>query len=323
MIRILPVLFLATAAFGGIWPDAIDGWQRKTAEPVKLTDQRVWDEYGLEASERADFTKGGVTAHGTAYRLKDPTSAMAVYQWKHPKGKPTDLSKWGVETSDGGIFLATGNYVLSLEGFRPDEDTFNQILIALPRRDDSALPVLPSYLPKEGLIAGTERYMIGPAALDAFEPKISASAAAFSLSAEAQTARFKSKDGELQMTIFDYPTQQIAKLRLQEFLKVPGVMGKRSGPLVAVIPVPSSPDSAERLLAQVQHRATLTVDAKLPAKDENMGTILTNIFILTGILIGFCVFAGLMFGGFRIFAERFLGAAKPGDAMITLHLEEK
>jgi len=323
MIRRISCLFLAPAAFAGIWPDAIDGWQRMTADPVKVTDQRVWDEYGLEASEKADFEKNGVTAHAIAYRLKDPTSALAVFQWQHPNGKQSDLAKQAIETPDGGVFLAYGNYVLSLEKFRPDTDTFNQILIALPRLDMSAQPTLPGFLPKEGLIAGSERYLIGPASLEKFEPKISVGLAAFSLSAEAQTARFKAKDGEQQLTIFAYPTQQIAKIKLEEFLKVPGVIGKRSGPLVALIPAPTSPDSAERLLALVNHKTTLTFNARTPAKDENMGDILSNIFILTGVLLGFCVFAGAAFGGIRVFAQRFLGASKPGDSMITLHLEEK
>ena len=323
MIRRFPFLLLAPAAFAGIWPDAIDGWQRKLTTPAIVTDMRVWEEYGLEESERADFEKNGVLAHGTAWRLKDPTSALAVYQWQHPKGKPSELAKLAVETPDGGVFLAYGNYVLSLEGFRPGTDTFNQILIALPRLDLSALPSLPGFLPREGLVAGSERYMIGPAGLEKFEPRIPISLAAFSLSAEAQTAKFAARDGEQQLTIFAYPTQQIAKERLAEFLKVPGVIGKRSGPLVALVPAPTSADSAERLLALVNHRVTLTFDQKQLPRDENWGTIIVNIFILTGILIIFCVFAGVAFGGFRVLAQRYFGVSKPGESMITLHLEEK
>jgi hypothetical protein len=323
MIRQLPFLLLAPAAFAGIWPDAIDGWQRKTAIPAAISDKGVWQEYGLEASERADFVKNGITAHGTAWRMKDPTSALAVYQWQHPKGKPSELAKLAVETPDGGVFLAYGNYVLSLEGFRPGTDTFNQILIALPRLDLSALPALPGFLPKDGLVAGSERYLLGPVALEKFEPRIPIGLAAFSLSAEAQTAKFKAPDGEQQLTIFSYPTQQIAKERLEEFRKVPGIMGTRSGPLVALIPAPTSLDSAERLLALVNHRVTLTFNSKQLAKDENMGAILTNIFILTGILLGFCIFAGVAFGGLRVLAQHFFGLAKPGESMITLHLEEK
>ena len=170
MIRTFYYLLLVPAAFAGIWPDAIDGWQRKTPTRVVISDKRVWEEYGLEASERAEFDKSGVAARGTAYRLKDPTSAMAIYQWKHPVGKPSDLAKLAVETPDGGVFLAYGNYVLSIEGFRPGTDTFNQILIALPKLDLSALPSLPGFLPRDGIVAGSERYLIGPATLEKFEP---------------------------------------------------------------------------------------------------------------------------------------------------------
>ena len=100
-------------------------------------------------------------------------------------------------------------------------------------------------------------------------------------------------------------------------------MGKRSGPLVALIPAPTSPDSGERLLALVNHRVTLTFDQNPAMKDENWGSVLTNIFLLTGILLGFCIFAGVAFGGLRVLAQRYFGVAKPGESMITLHLEEK
>ena len=85
------------------------------------------------------------------------------------------------------------------------------------------------------------------------------------MGAEAEIARFRSKGGELDLVIFSYPTPQIARRqRVAEFEKLAGVMAKRAGPLVAVVPFRDSPDQAERLLARVNYQATITWDEYVP-----------------------------------------------------------
>ncbi|MBV9507203.1 MAG: hypothetical protein JO323_19600, partial [Acidobacteriia bacterium] len=95
-----------------------------------------------------------------------------------------------------------------------------------------------------------------------------------------------------------------------------------SGPLIAVILPPADADAAETLLAQVRYEAQITLDERIPKRGENAGEMLLNIFILTGILIVFCIIAGLFVGGFRTVL---LGRRKGADAdpMILLHLEQR
>jgi hypothetical protein len=104
--------------------------------------------------------------------------------------------------------------------------------------------------------------------------------------------------------------------------KIPGADVKRSGPLVAVILSPPDPDAAERLLAQVRYRAEVTLDERVPTLRDNIGNLVVNAFVLTGILLAFCVVSGLAVGGSRVFLRRFRKGEEP-EALTTLHLERR
>ena len=67
MPRILALFLMAAAPLAaGIWPEWFDGWKRVSAAPIALTDQAIWDEYGLETTEQASYEKAGAkfTAFG-------------------------------------------------------------------------------------------------------------------------------------------------------------------------------------------------------------------------------------------------------------------
>jgi hypothetical protein len=88
---------------------------------------------------------------------------------------------------------------------------------------------------------------------------------------------------------------------------------------VAVILSPPDPDAAERLLAQVRFQAEVTRDEYVPTLRDNIGNLVVTAFVLTGLLLVFCVVSGLAFGGFRAFLRRFRKGEDP-DALTTLHL---
>jgi len=197
------------------------------------------------------------------------------------------------------------------------------LLHALPQLDQSSLPVLPGYLPARGLAANSERYVLGPASLARFEPRIPPSVAAFHFSAEAQLGTFDSPAGQMRLAIFSYPTQHIARERVEAFEALPGALVKRSGPLIAVILGPPNADAAERLLAQVRYRASLSWSEFIPNKRDNIGDLITNIFVLTGILLVFALVSGLAFGGLRVLIRRLWYKGEEQDPMIRLHLEDR
>ncbi|MEZ5356703.1 MAG: DUF6599 family protein [Bryobacteraceae bacterium] len=307
----------AASLVAGIWPEQWGVHKRTTLEVLKPPDAAVWQEYGLDAAEHAVYP----TFRATGYRLQDSTAALAVFQWLKPVGASPSTLEENALQSGSRVFLRRGNYVLDLDGFVPAREDLDLLYAQLPRLDHSALPALPGYLPADGLVPGSERYITGPASLAKFYPGIAPSLAAFSLGAEAQVGRFRTPAGELALGIFSYPTPQIARDKAAEFQKA--AVAKRTGPLVAVIVNPASADEAEKLLAKVNYKAAVIWNEGALKPEMNAGDLLIAIFVLIGVLIGFAVLGGAGFAGIRIAIRRMLGKETDEETTLTLHLKDK
>ena len=321
------LLLLPTLAAAAIWPDQIGTFHRVSTHPATPTaDQAIWDEYGLREGETAQYEGDGQKFTATAYRFQDPTGAMGAFDWLRPAdSKPSAVARLGAETSTGSI-LAHGNYVLGFEGYRPAAPFLTTVIEGLKQVDNSPLPALVGYLPSQDLVPNSERYVEGPAALRKFDPGIPPSTAAFHLSAEAQIGSFRGvpsgPGGDLKLAIFSYPTPQIAMRQTGQFQQIAGAMVKRSGPLVAVILSPPSPDAAERLLSLVRYQADITLDERVSTRRDNIGNLVINAFVLIGILLVFSLVGGLAFGSVRAFLRRG-GRGEAADALIVLHLHDR
>lgn len=313
------LLLLPTLACAAIWPDPLGAFHRvsgKAATPAG--DQAIWAEYGFREGETAQYEGAGEKFTATAYLFQDPTGAMAAFEWlRSEDSTPSALAKLAAESPTGSI-LAHGNYVLRFEGYHPATLLVTTVIEGLRQVDNSPLPALKDYLPTEGLVPNSERYIEGPAALQKFDPGIPPSTAAFHLSAEAQLGVFQG----MKLAIFNYPTPQISMQQTAEFQKIAGAMVKRSGPLVAVILSPPDADAAEKLLSLVRYQADVTLDERVTTRRDNIGNLVINAFILIGILLAFSTVGGLAVGGVRAF----LHSGRRGeaaDAMITLHLQDR
>lgn len=303
-----------------ILPDAFGAYHRDSSAQPTIANRDLWDEYGLREYESGIYENGAAKVTVTAYQLQDPTGAMAAFDWIRPKSaKPSKAGDYAAETADE-LMLVRGNYVLDFQGAKPTDLEIATLAGKLPLMDTTALPTLPGYLPGQDLVANSERYIQGPVGLAQFDSLIPPSVAAFRYSAEAVLGTYHRAKGDDTLAIFNYPTPAIARERLTEFENVQGAMAKRAGPLVAVVVKPADPDLAERILAQVQYRVDITMQEHIPTRRDNIGNLVINAFILTGILLVFCVVAGLGVGGFRILRRRGKGDADP-EGVIRLHLE--
>ena len=307
--------FLLVAALplgAAILPDQIGDFHK--GETKSLTakdaaqDAALYQEFGVTAGEQAQYTSGQKRFTASAWRLHDSTGALGLFEARRPAdATPAKLAALSAKTPDGAIF-AYGNYVFQVSGEVPEQKDLELLFAQLPQLDNAPLP--PGYLPQDGLIPNSERYILGPASLARFEPRIAPSLAAFHLGAEAQLARYRTPKGDLSLVVFNYPTPNIARERLEEFSKIAGALAKRSGPLVAVIVQPRDADAAERVLAGVRYEANLTPNEKVPVNQGLlMYKLFLNVFVLTGVLGALSIIVGIGFGGFRILRKKF---GKPG-----------
>ena len=317
----LCLLLLPGLLGAAIWPDPIGSFHRTSSAPVTLQDRPLWDEYGLKESESARYEHGTESFTATGYRFQDTTGAMAAYQWQRPASSaPSKLAPMAAETKDG-AWVVHGNYLLVFQGHKPDPADLAAVSDGLRNVDTTVLPPLTGYLPSQGLVANSERYITGPDALQKFAPAVPPSVAGFHFGAEAQMGTFHSPKGDMPLAIFNYPTHQIAMQKEGEFAKVPGAMVKRSGPLVAVVLSPPDADAAERLLSQIRFEANVTRDEYVPTRRDNIGNLVINAFELIGILLAFAVVSGFALGGYRALRRRSRGGEE-ADALLTLHIDQ-
>ena len=320
------ILLLALAAStlqAGIFPEQWWEFKRTSLTKVQPDDAMVWSEFGLQEAERATYEDAKVKFTATGWRVNDSTAAMAVFQWQRPQGwKPSKLTDLALEKGNNAYFTF-GNYVILLEGHIPDEETRQILFVQLPRLERAPLPILTTYLPTEGLEPNSERYVLGPVSLERFEPRVPPSIAAFHLGAEAQIGRYSTPGGTATLAIFSYPTPAIAKKQVVEFEKLNGVMAKRTGPMVALLIGAANPDAAERLLAKVNYKASISWDETSKNTGPNMGDVILTAFKFVGLLILFTLVLGAILAGVKAFGRRYLGWEKEDEAMLTLHIDDR
>jgi hypothetical protein len=300
---ILPLVF-AVSVRAAVWPQQIGKNELKSEQPVRITaDRDLWDEYGFVSATEGDY--GSFQA--TAYRFKDATDAFAAGQWLAVSNP---------------VSAVAGNYVITCNGRCPR--TQELVEVPLPSQRHSEIPLVWAYLPSKGFIAHSGRYALGPVGLKQFAPQIPAAAAAFELGTEVTTARYRTPKGEEQLILMSFPISQMARQQVAELRKVPGAAIRQTGPLVAIIPSPQDPVAVDRLLSQINYQAQVNRDEQPPPKvtAQSVANMVLSILKLAGLLILFCLFAGLGFAGVKVVRKR-LGYENAGEAMIVLHLVDR
>jgi hypothetical protein len=288
MLRYLVLISFSLCAYGALLPETIGSLRRGEVTSVALENRALWNEYGFQEAERASFSGDGQRINITAWRFGDPTGAFAAQQWLR---SAEDAMQYE-------------NYVLRISGSVLSQSLLEELGRKLAQVVRSSLPPLSTFVPTAGKIEKSERYLLGPESLAAFENRIPASTAAFSRGAEAITARYMIGKEEGSLTLFSYPTPQMAMALVGEFLKIPEARIRRTGPLVAVLFAADTPES-QKFLEGIQYGAKLTWSEETPRDEGNPGDMLAAIVTLAGILIVASVFLGLIFGGLRITKGRF------------------
>ena len=315
-------------ASAAILPEALGDFEPKNVDPLLPSDEAIFAEFGFEEGERARYvTPDERSVEISASRFEDPTGAFAAFQWLQPvKGDEVAYGQRALKSGDRTL-IQFGNYLVEMRGAEPVDEHVEVMLAFLPRVQMSADPPVLEYVPLDNLVPNSRRHVLGPATLEKLAAEIPPSVAAFRFDAEAQYAHYNSPQGQLRMLLFSYPTPQIARGQLEEFQKLPGVISKRAGPLVAVVVSPPSADEAERLLAKVRYRAEITLHHRNLTRSETLWTLLTDIIIFSLILAGLMIVGGVLVASTRLLATRYAPQsmfATPEDSgIVRLDIEDR
>lgn len=288
------------------------------ASSLSADDSALWREFGLVHSSTAQ--QGALTV--STYQMKDQTGALAAWQWlRSAKSHTCDLASFCTQDPDRTVIF-DDNYVFVFEGGIPSKADLDATLVHLPNRRDSSLPAVLTFLPREGRLGNSARYVLGPISLIAFAPELAGTHPGFEQGAEAETAAFKVPQSPtpVRLAIFYYATPEMARLHLPGFRSVQNVRAKRSGVLIAAVFGPASDAAAEALLNRVEYEAKITWnEIPPPSPIKPLFQLLINILYLSGLLSAICLAAGIIYGGMRIYRRRY-GTLEADEAMITLKL---
>jgi hypothetical protein len=317
-----------------ILPQQFGGWEmqgspRTSTDPAVAdpTNAAVLKEYRFTDLASSTYTRDdGRTLKIRAARFADASGAFGAYTfYLQPEMTKEQIGDQGASLGQRVLFYR-GDVLVDAQFSKESAMAgaeLRELAGALPRPNGNAanLPTFIEFMPRRGYVANTQKYVMGPAALAALAPPVSADLVDFNASSEASVGRYNTSSGEATLMLISYPTPQLAAEHLRRIdaahqmtQRQSGVSSienagsffdKRSGPLVVIATGPVSDSDAKSLLGMVNWEASVTWNTptdNTQARDLYM--LILNIVVLCTILAGFAIVAGIAFGGIRILMKR-------------------
>jgi hypothetical protein len=336
-----------------ILPRQFGGWQMQGAAQTSAnagaadpTNSAVLKEYGFTDFASSTYTRDdGRTLKIRAARFVDASGAFGAYTfYLLPDMRREQIGDQGASLGQRVLFYRGHIVVDALfsEESPMSGAELRELAGLLPRPEGTAgnLPPILGFMPPRGYVSNTQKYAMGPTALTALAPPVSADLVDFSAGSEVTLGRYATSNGEATLMLIYYPTPQLAADHLRRIdashQRKPGESSienagefydKRTGPIIAIAAGPLSESDARELLARVNYEASVTWNENTsfdPNKD--LGKLLVNIILLCFILGAMAIVAGVAFGGVRIlmkrlFPDKVFDRAEQME-FISLHLAE-
>ena len=309
---------------GAVLPAAFAGWQ-VSGSPQVSTDPASADpaladllkEYGFNRFESATFVKPDRKITIKAIRFNDAGGAYGAFTYyKTPEMQVEKIGDQGASNNERVLFYR-GNVLVEATLDRTTAMSaaeLRELADGLPRPAGNAanLPVLPTYLPHQGYVPNTAKYVNGPIGLNGIGAPISPADVDFSTGAEVVLGQYSTSGGNGTLTLISYPTPQLAGQRMRAIESAHPQAGaqqtfqvKRTGPILAIVAGAISPSEAHSILGLVNYDADVTWnEPTFMNPKESVGGLLVGVILLTTVLLLLALVAGLAFGGLRILAKR-------------------
>ena len=335
-----------------VLPRQFAGWQQSgtpqisqdpgVADPVNAA---LLKEYGFTDFESAAYNRDdGRKLTVKAIRFPDASGAYGAFTYYRAAAMPEEkIGDQGASLNERVLFYR-GSILVDAVFSKTSAMSAAELrelsgMLPLPPANDQNLATFLSYLPRDPEQKAHTKYVIGPVGLQKINAPIPADFVDFNTGAEVATTT----SGDATLMVISYPTPQLATGHLQALeaaqaqnAKEPGsvpalaagqIFTKRTGPLLVLVAGSGSRDQVQSLLASVNYEANVTWNEKNPFdKRGNIGTIVVNALLLSGVVAVLALIAGLAFGGVRVLMKKLFpntSMGRPDETeFIALHLEE-
>ena len=324
-------LLAAASSAQDLLPVEFAGWRSvniqrarpEALEQIAGADAIFLREYRAMAAERRDYSRNGESLSITLYRMRDPSAAYGAFTFlRTEEMDAADVARYAA-ASRGRALAVVGHILLDITGadltrFAPDWKVLVDKLTHLA--DTAPFPPFSGYLPTEGMVKNSERYLIGPIALNRLIPLGNGDWIGFSDGAEVQMARYRRQGQDMTLLLAVYPTPQMASGKLAEFGRwfnlnaqrpdaagQPALFALRKSSLVALVAETRSAPLADALLQGVRYETQLTWnEPSYSATEPTWAEMVVGSFMGAGILLVFAIVVGIGFGGIRLIIKHIL-----------------
>jgi hypothetical protein len=192
-------------------------------------------------------------------------------------------------------------------------------------------------MPAKGLVPGSEKYVLGLEADKRVLRSFRTDLIGFEQGAEVQLGQYQTGKGTPILVSISYPTPQIARVRFGALTSFLGLnrdqgensaYGRRHGSYVFLVLNAGNAGIASALMDQFEVTENVSWDQKYTSERTftmQLVHMILAIFLLTAILIGSCMVAGVLFFLSRRLAAKFFPDSQWGhtdeDQLIRLNLK--
>lgn len=346
-----------TPQVAALLPQAFGGWQMQGTPHVShdpavadSANAGVLQEYRFTDVASATYTRDdGRSLKVRAARFADASGAFGAYTfYLDPEMNKEQIGDQGASLGDRVLFYR-GHVLIDAQFSKETPMSgaeLRELAGMLPKPVGNAgnLPSFIALFPTRNYVANTQKYVMGPVALNAIKAPVSADLVDFGASAEASLARYGTPSGDATLMLISYPTPQLAAEHLRRIdaahqvatqinAGISEIAGsgtffdKRTGPIVAIASGGISDSDAKALLGRVNYEANVTWNTPSENSEvRQLYSLILNVVVLCAILAGLAIIAGVAFGGVRIVVKRFFPDKvfdRPEQMeFISLHLTE-
>jgi hypothetical protein len=306
---------------GGEWQAVNQSRILKSDEWGILPDAPIYTEYGLQRLYSRVYGKGGAKATVEIFEMRYPSEAYGLFTY----------NRGSLSANRREFYL--GSYLVSIDSVLNDQQLDSSLIEILKKNltnQSGNPPLLPSRLPEPDKIAGSEKYLLGPAALANLKGFSQLKEVIkFDGGVEIVVADYKNGDGTMSLMIIEYHTPQLASDghksttkyldSLNQNEKASRIFKRVGNYLVHAINIKDTTE-AENLIGQIKYEykvywegrrlSDIPIDFRPPDPaviEEGKRTLMVMIrsFYWIGILMASSLLLGLVAGGTFFFWRRY------------------
>jgi hypothetical protein len=296
------------------------GFRGKIVAP----DTPVSRESKLKTAGSEFYCNGSLGVTAVIYTFGDPTGAYEFYTSELRAGMSATTLGGATAVDSEHLLTLLGNFVVSVAPPKNISDA-DLLLLLKPikaKAMDAVLPPIRAFLPNEGMVQGTQRYAMGPAAFQSALETMGLSKFAvltdevgFRSGTEAMLATYAERGNKTQtLLLLDCPTPQLAEQHLRHIQPILAASAElasttveRKGSLLSLVLSPLNEKAAAQLRSQINYGTEVTWnEPSQTLTDPPWVVVLKNIFLGTFAFCGLAMALGLAFGGLRVVTKKLL-----------------